>query len=196
LRVLVGSVGYRNLRDHSFGILVIEALAARPWPPSVSVEDISYNPVAVAQRIQDEAADRPFDLAIIVSAVERAGLEPGALSVYRWDNVLPKAHDIQASVAEAVTGVIALDNTLVVTRQFDGLPPTVVVVEVQPEIHAFGTELSPRVEQVFDRACDLVSRLAMRPADVALLPVAALGGGLEAPCRAAGVQVQSVTRPR
>jgi hydrogenase maturation protease len=192
VRVLVGSVGYRNLSDHSFGILVIEALAERPWPSAVSIEDISYNPIAVVQRLHDEPADQPFELAILVSAAERPGRAQGSLSIYRWDNALPGPDDIQACVAEAVTGVISLDNTLVVTRYFNGLPPTVAVVEVEPKVHAFGAELSPEVELAFDRACAIVTRLATSPSDAASLPLTALGGGAAMASRPPGVQVQDV----
>ena len=39
-------------------------------------------------------------------------------------------------MTEAVTGVIALDNTLVVTRHFGGLPDEVVVIEVEPGVQS------------------------------------------------------------
>jgi hydrogenase maturation protease len=195
VRVLVGSVGYRNLCDHSFGILVVEALAARPWPPTVSVEDISYNPIAVMQRVHDEA-DQPFHLAIVVGAAERPGRAPGSLSVYRWDNALPGPDDIQACVAEAVTGVISLDNTLVVTRYFNGFPETVVVVEVEPQLHAFGVELSPEVGRSFERACDIVTQIVTNPTDAARVPTTALGGGSAVLSRPAAVQVQDVIARR
>ena len=196
MRVLVGSVGYRNLSDHSFGILVVEALAARTWPPTVAMEDISYNPIAVVQRMQDEPADRAFELVILVSAAERPGRAPGSLSVYRWDRVLPNPHAIQACVAEAVTGVISLDNTLVVMGHFGGLPQTVVVVEVEPTVHAFGTELSPQVALAFDRASDTVTRLVTNPTEAALLPATSLGGGAPVSTRPAGVQVRDVIARR
>ena len=90
-RVLIGGIGYRNLRDHSFGVVLVDALAALEWPPGVCVEDISYNPIAVVQRLQDEPIDGGFELAVIVGALQRPGRMPGTLSVYRWDNVLPGA---------------------------------------------------------------------------------------------------------
>ena len=78
MRVLLGGVGYRNLRDHSFGVLVIETLAAREWAAAVSVEDISYNPIAVVQRFEDDPPDRRFTRAVLVSSVQRPGRAPGA----------------------------------------------------------------------------------------------------------------------
>lgn len=177
MRVLVGGVGYRNLRDYSFGVMVADTLAARPWPASVSVEDISYNPIAVVQRLDDEAGDARFELAVVVAAVARPGRVPGTITLYRWDGALPDAEQIQEAVAEAVTGVIALDNTLIVTRHFAERPPRFVVLEMQPGLHEFGDTLSDAVSSSFGRVCDTITHLALNPHVAAALPEAPLGGG-------------------
>ena len=177
MRVLVGGVGYRNLRDHSFGVVLVDSLATREWPPDVCVEDISYNPIAVAQRLQDEPAETQFDLAVIVGALQRPGRLPGTLSVYRWDNVLPGDEGIQAAIAEAVTGIISLDNTLIVARHFDALPRSVVVVELEPEAHEFGDSLTPAVAAALTRARDTVTRLALEPEATARIPEGGLATG-------------------
>jgi Ni,Fe-hydrogenase maturation factor len=77
-RVLVAGVGYRNLRDHSCGVVLADRLAAREWPPHVSIEDLSYNPIAVVQRLQDDPPDRRFALAILIGALPRPGQPPGS----------------------------------------------------------------------------------------------------------------------
>ena len=178
MRVLIGGVGYRNLRDHSFGVVVTDTLAARPWPDEVSVEDVSYGPIAVVQRLEDDPPDRRFGLAILVGAVTRPGREPGTLVMYRWDNVLPDADHVQLAVSEAITGVIALDNTLVVARQFGALPRDVVVIEAEPALHEFGDELSPAIAAAVERACEAATRLALDPtAALTHVPESPLGGG-------------------
>ena len=73
VRVIVAGVGYRNLRDHSVGVEVADRLEAQTWPDDVVVEDISYNPIAVMQRLEDEPPERRFERAVVVGAVERAG---------------------------------------------------------------------------------------------------------------------------
>ncbi|HWN14687.1 MAG TPA: hypothetical protein VNU02_12545, partial [Candidatus Dormibacteraeota bacterium] len=129
MRVIVAGVGYRNLRDHSVGIAVADRLLDRAWGGDVVVEDLSYNPIAVTQRLEDEPPERRFTRAVMVGAVERGSRPPGTVTAYRWDGVLPGDEEIQRAVSEAVTGVIALDNTLVITRHFGGLPEEVVVIE-------------------------------------------------------------------
>src|SRR5512145_379016 len=169
MRVVVAGVGYRSLRDHSVGVAVADRLEARAWPADVVVEDLSYNPIAVVQRLEDEPAARRFERAVVVAAVER-GRGPGTVTAYRWDGVLPGDDEIQRAVTEAVTGVIALDNTLIVTRHFGALPDEVIVVEVEPAVHEFGDAFSDTVVAVFDGVCDLVARLAVEPGMAERLP--------------------------
>jgi hydrogenase maturation protease len=178
MRVIVGGVGYRNLRDHSVGVEVADRLEAQTWPDDVVVEDLSYNPIAVVQRLEDEPPERRFERAVVVGAVERDGRLPGTVSAYRWDGKLPGDDEIQRAVTEAVTGVIALDNTLVVARHFGALPDEIVVVEVEPAVHEFGDTFSDTVASVFDAVCALVSKLATDDGAVARLPRAPLGGGI------------------
>ncbi len=174
-RVLIGGIGYRDLRDYSVGVVATDHLGLRDWPPGVEVDDLSFNPVAVSQRLEDVSAANPIDCLIVVAAVARAR-RPGTVTAYRWDGVLPDAEAIQSAVAEAVTGVIALDNTLVVVRQFGGLPEMVIVVEIEPAIEEFGEAFSDDVQASFDGLCDLVAELATQPVAAARLDCLPLGG--------------------
>lgn len=177
MRVLVGGIGYRNLRDHSFGVMVVERLAQRSWPAGVSIEDISYGPIAVVQRLGDDPVEARFARAVIVSAAERAGREPGTLTVYRWDGALPPADQIQTAVTEAVTGVIAMDNTLIIGRHFEALPREVLVIEAQPATDEYGESLSAALADAFEVACDMAATAAIDPSFAARVPVLPLGGG-------------------
>ena len=140
--MLVGGVGYRNLRDGSVGIHVIERLAERAGD-RVEVEDVSYHPVGLSQNLQE----RPdYDRVVLVAAVARGRL-PGTVVAYRWDGRLPDDEEVQARVSEAVTGVISLDNTLIVCGALGGFPDDVRVVEVEPASEEWGEELSPEIEE-------------------------------------------------
>ncbi len=178
MRVIVAGVGYRNLRDHSIGVAIADRLLDRAWRDDVVVEDLSYNPIAVVQRLEDEPLEMRFTRAVVVSAVERGNRPPGAVTAYRWDGVLPSDEEIQRAVTEAVTGVIALDNTLVVTRHFGGLPDEVVVIEVEPGVQEFGEVFSEPVAKVIDQVCELAVTMATEAGAVARLPMTGLGGGL------------------
>jgi hydrogenase maturation protease len=140
--VLVGGIGYRNLRDGSVGISVIDRLAERA-SGGIEVEDVSYHPVGLSQNLQE----RPdYDRVVLVASVAR-GREPGTVTSYRWDGRLPDDEEIQARVSEAVTGVISLDNTLIVCGALGGFPDDIRVVEVEPASEQWGEELTPEVEE-------------------------------------------------
>lgn len=175
LRAVIGGVGYRNLRDHSLGIVMSDELEALANPPALQVEDLCYGPVAVAQWFLDEAN---VNRAVFITAIAREdGRPPGTICAYRWDHVLPDDEDIQRCVVDAVTGVIFLDNTLVVVEWMGALPQETIVIEVEPLEHAFGDEMSPAVAAAYAD----VRRLALHYAtDVdagRTLQVRPFGGG-------------------
>jgi len=121
---------------------VIERLAERARD-GVEVEDVSYHPVGLSQNLQE----RPdYDRIVLVAAVAR-GRQPGTVTSYRWDGRLPDRDEVQARVSEAVTGVISLDNTLIVCGALGGFPDDVRVVEVEPASQEWGDELSPEIEE-------------------------------------------------
>ncbi len=70
MRVIVAGVGYRKLRDHSVGVEVTDRLESASWTDDVVVEDLSYNPIAVVQRLEDESPEQRFQRAVVVAAVE------------------------------------------------------------------------------------------------------------------------------
>ncbi|MBA3509080.1 MAG: hypothetical protein H0T19_03180, partial [Thermoleophilaceae bacterium] len=70
----------------------------------------------------------------------------GTVTSYRWDHVLPPAKEIQDRVSEAVTGVISLENLLIVTEAFGAFPDDVRVVEVEPADESWGDGFSPVIE--------------------------------------------------
>ena len=141
MRVLVGGVGYRFLRDGAIGPYMADELAAGA-ANGIEVEDLGYHPVGFTQNLQDRPA---YDRIVLVGAIAR-DREPGTVTAYRWDHALPSDKDIQERVSEAVTGVISLDNLLIVTEAFGAFPRDVRVVEVEPADEGWGEGFSPVVE--------------------------------------------------
>lgn len=141
MRVLVGGVGYRFLRDGSIGPWLSDRLADQA-DNGIEVEDLSYHPVGLSQNLQERP---PYDRLVLVAAVSR-GRPPGTVEAYRWDGELPGRDAIQERVSEAVTGVISLDNLLIVCGALGGLPDDVRVVEVEPADEGWGEGFSPEIE--------------------------------------------------
>ncbi|MGI8946114.1 MAG: hydrogenase maturation protease [Thermoleophilaceae bacterium] len=141
MRILVGGVGYRYLRDGAVGVHVTDAFAARATN-GIEIEDLGYHPIGFTQNLQDRA---PYDRIILVGAIAR-GREPGTVKAYRYDHVLPPTDEIQERVSESVTGVISLDNLLIVTEAFGAFPDDVWVVEIEPADEGWGEGFSPEIE--------------------------------------------------
>ena len=185
MRIVIGGVGYRNLRDHSLGIVMSDELEAFAEPPALLVEDLCYGPVAVAQWFLDEARTAPFTRAVFITAIGREdGRPPGMISAYRWDHSLPSDEVIQRCVVDAVTGVIFLDNTLIVAEWMHALPEETIVIEVEPLEHAFGDEMSPAVAAAYAEVRRIALHVATDEAAGRALPLRSLGGawpGLSTP---------------
>ena len=178
MRAVIGGVGYRNLRDHSLGIVMSDELEALARPPQLLVEDLCYGPVAIGQWLLDEAREAPITRAVFITAIAREdGRPPGTICAYRWDRVLPSEEEIQRCVVDAVTGVILLDNTLIVVEWMKALPPEAIVIEVEPLEHAFGDEMSPAVADAYAEVRRLALHYATDESAIDALPVTPLGGG-------------------
>ena len=164
--VLIGTVGYHNLRNHSVGPLLIEDLRQMEWPYTVTVEEMNWGPIAIVQQFQAMAT--PYDRVVILTAIERAGREVGAISIYRWMGGLPSPEQIQACVGDAVTGVISAENLLVIGEHFKIWPQEVYLVDVEPGPEQAGPALTPVVEAVVPEILRVVRRIGLQgvtPAD-------------------------------
>ena len=141
MRILVCGVGYRFLRDNALGVWVTDTLAPQATN-GIEFEDLGYHPVGFTQNLNDRP---PYDRIVFVGAVER-GREPGEITAYKYDHVLPPEKDVQEHVGDSVTGSISLDNLLVVSEAFKALPEDVWVVEVEPADETWGDGFSPEIE--------------------------------------------------
>ena len=94
---------------------------------------------------------RERDGAAGLEACERA--RPDAVV---WDGELPDAEEIQARVSEAVTGVISLDNHLIVCGALGGFPDDVRIIEIEPASEDWGEELTPELKERMPEILEVV----------------------------------------
>src|SRR2546428_1803368 len=142
-RIFIGGVGYTNLRDLSIGPVVVPQLQRLEWPAEVEIDDLSLGgPIAAVHRFREAA---PYNRVVLLGSVGRAR-PSGRIYCYRWDGHLPDREEIQMRVAEAVTGVISLDNLLIVGGFFGIWTTDVVVVEIEPCDENWGPEFSEPVQ--------------------------------------------------
>ncbi len=199
MRTLIGIVGYYGfVRGYPLGPELMQRLQALPWPGDVEIREMNWGPVAIVQDLQAQAL-KP-ERVVLVGTLDR-GLAEGSVSARRWvDGTLDLAA-VQRRMFEAVTGVISVDNLLVVGAHFGVWPSQTFTVELQwPESglgdlvlgeieidRGTGTvvgerPISPENDRIVQRIVDAVRALAMgnvppavQPLSVAdLTPVAAV----------------------
>lgn len=159
-QILVACMGYRFQQDQSVGPALIPRLENEPWPPGVEILDLHFGPIHMVHWLQDRTP--PLDRVVFLAAESRDRL-PGGIYAYRWKADLPDDEEVQARVGEAVSGVINLDNMLIVTSYFKVLPEEVYVVEVEPVVGGWGASLSPEMEAAIPRIVAAVRRAALEP---------------------------------
>lgn len=153
--ILLAGIGYPDIGDLSFGPKLVERLRDTPLPAGTQIEDLSYGPIPILHWFEDEPGR--FDRAIFVGAEER-GREPGSLSTYDWMNTDPDPEDVHARVCEAVTGVISLENLLIILQHFGAMPPETSVIEIEPANREWGPDLSPTGERRMEEALTWIQR--------------------------------------
>lgn len=158
MNVLVSGIGYSNLSDMSFGRVLLTQLAEMSWPEHVHVEDLNFGPIMILQWL--EASPVKYDKLVLVNAAQR-GRSPGTLEAYAWAGELPSEAEIQARIEEAVTGVIDMENMLIICKHFGELPAEVMIIEVEPVNENWGLEFSPTVAARAGEAIELVRREVM-----------------------------------
>lgn len=151
--LLVGGVGQLYQGDHDLGRLAIEALAREVARPDVSIEDLYYGAVAVAQRLQEL---RPA--ALILIGTEERGRAPGTVERRLISTVALDPESVQRAVGDAVVGYVTLDLTVEVVAGLDALPDRTIVFEVEPGRTTPSEELTPECERALAEVVDLVRR--------------------------------------
>lgn len=152
MKLLVGGVGFGNLRDMSVGPAVVDLLRRRSLPKHVEVADLN-NLIDAYHRLKHEH----FDRLILVSAVKR-GRAPGSVTAYAPDVKLPPESEISARIGEAYTGIISLDSLLIVCKYYLALPEEVLVVEVEPADEDWGEGFSSAVAAALEQVVERVVR--------------------------------------
>jgi hydrogenase maturation protease len=138
-RVLIGGVGYRWMRDASFGVVAIDALAREHWPDEIDVVDLGYGALYAALDLAD--AQPRYDRVVVLAAARR-DRAPGRLYPSRWEPLPEDDADLQERIREAGAGVIDVDHLLRIARHFGGLPDDVICIELEPSDVSGGDGLS------------------------------------------------------
>ncbi len=177
--VLIGIVGYSPVIDnYPLGPRLMDGLKARlESRRDVAVENMTWSPIHVVQRFQDEGAIRPKRVVLIGAAA--VSVAPGRVRGFRWAGGNVPGAAMQERIYEAVTGVVDLENTLIIGTHFDVWPDEVFCVEVDLPADTFGNMVI--ADSLGEQAGDDSDPGFSPPAVIAELVQVALAFALDAP---------------
>jgi hypothetical protein len=160
-KVLIGIVGYSPLLEaFPLGPRLMLCLQGAGFDGlDVRVENMTWSPIHIVQCFQD--GSMTADRLILIGAADECR-EPGRISCHHWQggNLLPSL--LQERIYEAVTGIVSLDNTLLIGEHFGVWPDDVFTIEIDMLPSTFGEIVMADSEGLADRA-SLLTRLGFDP---------------------------------
>jgi hypothetical protein len=144
-KVFIGTVGYHNLRNHSIGPALLPQLQKMQWAEGVDVDELNWGPIAIVQKFQ--SLPTPYDRVILIAAIERSERKIGDITVYKWMGRIPDEELIQRCVGDAVTGVISVENLLIIGEYFKIWTGETFVVDVEPGPEEAGENFTEEMQK-------------------------------------------------
>lgn len=129
--IVLGLVGYYQfIRGYPMGPELKERLDGLKWPGhDVEIKEMNWGPVAIVQDFQ--ANPTVYDRIVLISAVQRGGKSTGTVTCRQWTGGELDVLAMQDRIFEAVTGIISVDNLLVIGEHFGIWPKELIVIEVE-----------------------------------------------------------------
>jgi hypothetical protein len=137
MNVLLGIIGHSPvLENYPLGPILMKNLEGRHWDEiNIDIENMTWSPIHVVQRLQD--LNLKYDRAILVGVSAKCNY-PGKVWSYKWTGGFIPEVKVQERIYEGVTGVVSLDNTLVIGDYFKIWPEEIFTVEVEMHPDTFG----------------------------------------------------------
>ncbi|MGI8895430.1 MAG: hypothetical protein ACR2HE_07250 [Casimicrobiaceae bacterium] len=144
--VAIGLIGhYPFIRGHPLGAAFKERLDDIDWAPhDVTLKEMNWGPIAIVQDFQ--ATGEVYDRIVLVGAVDR-GLENGTVTCRQWIGGKLDVMGVQQRIFEAVTGIVSLDNLLVIGAHFGIWPRELITVEIQLSANSVGELILEELER-------------------------------------------------
>lgn len=157
VRFVVGCVSQLYQGDLDLGRRVAERLEDADLGEQVTVEDMHYGAVAVAQRLEELIPE-----ALVLVGAEERGRQAGTVTRRRIEDLTLDPADVQVAVGDAGTGYVGMDLVVEVAGGLGALPDRTVVIEVEPARTQPDEELSGAATAALEEAVDAVRREVRR----------------------------------
>ena len=140
---MVMGVGNVLLSDEGLGVRFLDELGKRSLPPDVELLEGGTAGLELVHLIQE------VDYLIVVDAIN-AKSEPGALFRFQPGDVKVFPDQYEVSFHQiGIVEVLAMANVL-------GHAPQTLIFGIQPKTLDWGLEVSPEIQALFPRLCELV----------------------------------------
>jgi hypothetical protein len=159
-KTLIGTIGYHNLQNHSVGPVITPRLEEIEWPAKIRVEELNWGPIAIVQKFQ--ALSESYKRVVMICALQRPGRDIGEITCFRWQSALPSEEQIQAGIGDAVTGVVSLENLLVIGEYFDIWPDELFIIDMEPGPEESGPNLTPQMEAKVPELLETVKHFCLK----------------------------------
>ncbi|MBA3648699.1 MAG: hypothetical protein H0W62_09130 [Chitinophagales bacterium] len=157
-KVFIGTVGYHNLSNHSIGSALLPKLQKMNWGKGVEVDELNWGPIAIVQKFQ--SLPTQYDRVILLSAIERPGRKIGDITVFKWKGKLPDEELIQRCIGDAVTGVISVENLLIIGEYFKIWTGETFFVDVEPGAEEAGESFTEEMLQAVPLVIETLQQLS------------------------------------
>ncbi|MBA2498189.1 MAG: hypothetical protein H0V30_00520 [Chitinophagaceae bacterium] len=119
---------------------------------------MNWGPIAIVQKFQSLSI--PYDRVILLAAIERPGRNIGDITVYKWLGKLPDEELIQRCIGDAVTGVISVENLLIIGEYFKIWTGETFVVDVEPGPEMAGENFTTEMQQAIPDLIAILQKLS------------------------------------
>lgn len=157
-KIFIGTVGYHNMRNHSIGPALLPQLQQMNWKPGVELDELNWGPIAVVQKFQ--SLPTAYDRVILLSALERPGRKIGDINVYHWRGKIPDEEMIQRCIGDAVTGVISVENLLIIGEYFNIWNAETLLIDVEPGPEQAGENFTDEMQEAIPDLVLLLQHLS------------------------------------
>ena len=136
--MMVGIVGYSAVvESYPLGPKLMEELENIFGDnPNVILENFTWSPVHIVQRLQGGEMTRPDRIVLVGLAAGSS--KPGTVAGHRWVGGTQPEAKVQERIYEAVTGIVDLENTLMIGSYFNVWPDECLTVEADLAPDTFG----------------------------------------------------------
>ncbi len=147
MKILIAGLGNKLRSDDGFGPRVVELLSNFKLPENVELADYGTAGFVLASELGE------YDLAIFADAIKSDEFDLCIIELNPSD-----INDVEELITFSLHEA-RVEEMLILAKKLGMLPKKVIIVGCQPENLDLGVGLSPRVEELAEKAAEVILKL-------------------------------------